>query len=383
MRHLRSPTPLAPRALQQLHRQPHRPSGVRWLLLRLAGLPALACACLLARLIPISAPASAASPHCAEEDPRARSAQAPRARPPCGSLRAAQPQDPCARTRCTPATAAVHRRHLAAPSAARCLPRSHTTKSTTRPRHLELRSPGTSKPSTRARSGANGAVSLGAGRAGAGGTHVRQRRPDPHRSGPRKPCARPPPCAWSTANARPTAMPLSLNEDLDQAAQAHSENTASAGYFEHTSPGGRQLPAAPARLPATSTAATSMYSVGENIAWGSLPGRHPGIDRGRLDGLSRAAPRPTSSTPSFRDAGIGVTARLAALARRRVRPGAMYTAGPRASSCSDRVAPARERPVKRCVRPRLLALSTWYLPVLPAYPCTRSSRSARRADDPA
>jgi len=102
-------------------------------------------------------------------------------------------------------------------------------------------------------------------------------------------------------------QPLRLNEDLNHAAQAHSESMAAAGYFEHTSPGGKSFLD---RLRAAGYIYSNhlAYNVGENIAYGSLQDATPGS----IVAAWMASPghRANILNPAFRDIGIGIMPHL-------------------------------------------------------------------------
>jgi len=115
--------------------------------------------------------------------------------------------------------------------------------------------------------------------------------------------------------------PLAANARLEQVAQGHSQDMASADYFDHVGPGG-DSPVSRMRAAGYLSGSVSGYEIGENIAWGTLwlatprsivaawmasPGHRANI----LDG-------------HFRDTGIGISPHpLASLARGQ--SGAMYT----------------------------------------------------------
>jgi len=62
---------------------------------------------------------------------------------------------------------------------------------------------------------------------------------------------------------------LSNDSRLEQAAQAHSEDMAAGGYFEHTGPGG-DTPFSRIRASGYIYSSRLGYAVGENIGWGTL-----------------------------------------------------------------------------------------------------------------
>ena len=114
--------------------------------------------------------------------------------------------------------------------------------------------------------------------------------------------------------------PLATNSDLQRAAQGHSESMASGAYFEHTGPGGTLLQRimASGYLPGPN----ALYSVGENIAYGSLQDSTPGA----IVAAWMASPghRANILNSSFREVGIGVSPHLPA-SLGGGETGAMYT----------------------------------------------------------
>ena len=114
--------------------------------------------------------------------------------------------------------------------------------------------------------------------------------------------------------------PLQTNSDLQDAAQGHSESMASGSYFEHAGPGGSLLQRimASGYLPGPN----ALYSVGENIAYGSLQDATPGA----IVAAWMASPghRANILNSSFREVGTGAVARLPA-SLGGGEPGAMYT----------------------------------------------------------
>jgi uncharacterized protein YkwD len=128
-------------------------------------------------------------------------------------------------------------------------------------------------------------------------------------------------CLVNRERAAHGEAPLRPNEDLQHAAQAHSENMAAAGYFEHDGPGGTSFLQ---RLKAAGYIYSSNleYSVGENIAWGSLQDATPAA----IVAAWMASPghRANILNSSFRDVGIGIAARLPS-ALGAGQSGAMYT----------------------------------------------------------
>ena len=76
-------------------------------------------------------------------------------------------------------------------------------------------------------------------------------------------------CLINQERARHSEQPLALNAQLQQAAQGHSEEMIADDYFAHVSPSGL-TPLA--RIQATGYLPNSQvgYTIGENIAWGTL-----------------------------------------------------------------------------------------------------------------
>ncbi len=114
---------------------------------------------------------------------------------------------------------------------------------------------------------------------------------------------------------------LTANPHLACAAQAHSEDMASADYFEHVGPRG-DTPASRMRACGYLANPNVGYEVGENIAWGTLWLATPRA----IVATWMASPghRANILDARFRDTAIGVSARpLASLANGRA--GAIYT----------------------------------------------------------
>jgi uncharacterized protein YkwD len=115
--------------------------------------------------------------------------------------------------------------------------------------------------------------------------------------------------------------PLSENAQLEHSAQAHSEDMASGGYFEHVGPHG-DTPLSRMRAAGYIFSAKLGYEVGENIAWGTLWLATP---RSIVAGwMASSGHRENILDAHFRDTGVGVSPHpLAPLARGQA--GAMYT----------------------------------------------------------
>ncbi len=116
------------------------------------------------------------------------------------------------------------------------------------------------------------------------------------------------------------AGPLATNTDLQDAAQGHSESMASGAYFEHAGPGGSFLERImdSGYLPGPN----ALYSVGENIAYGSLQDATPAA----IVAAWMASPghRANILNSAFREAGMGIVPRLPA-SLGGGEAGAMYT----------------------------------------------------------
>ena len=114
---------------------------------------------------------------------------------------------------------------------------------------------------------------------------------------------------------------LSADPHIACAAQAHSDDMASADYFDHVGPRG-DTPASRLRGCGYFTGARLGYEIGENIAWGTLWLATPHA----IVAAWMASPghRANILDARYRDTAIGVSAQpLASLARGQA--GAMYT----------------------------------------------------------
>jgi uncharacterized protein YkwD len=76
-------------------------------------------------------------------------------------------------------------------------------------------------------------------------------------------------CLVNRERAAHGETPLSVNTDLEQAAERHSQEMLSADYFAHVSPTG-STPVARVRDTGYIPKATDGYVIGENLAWGTL-----------------------------------------------------------------------------------------------------------------
>jgi uncharacterized protein YkwD len=115
--------------------------------------------------------------------------------------------------------------------------------------------------------------------------------------------------------------PLAANARLEQIAQSHSQDMASADYFDHTGPHG-DSPVSRMRAAGYLSGSVRGYEIGENIAWGTLWLATP---RSIVAGwMASPGHRANILDGHFRDTGIGVSPHpLASLARGQA--GAMYT----------------------------------------------------------
>jgi len=115
--------------------------------------------------------------------------------------------------------------------------------------------------------------------------------------------------------------PLAVNARLEQVAQSHSQDMASADYFDHTGPHG-DSPVSRMRAAGYLSGSVRGYEIGENIAWGTLWLATP---RSIVAGwMASPGHRANILDGHFRDTGIGVSPHpLTSLARGQA--GAMYT----------------------------------------------------------
>ena len=127
-------------------------------------------------------------------------------------------------------------------------------------------------------------------------------------------------CLINRERAAHGESPLVLNQDLQDAAQAHSESMAAGEYFEHTSPSGDTVLD---RLRQAGYISGEMaYEVGENIAYGSLQDATPTA----IVAAWMASPghRENILNGDFRDTGMGIAPELPSVLGNGQR-GAMYT----------------------------------------------------------
>ena len=113
-------------------------------------------------------------------------------------------------------------------------------------------------------------------------------------------------CLVNRERALHGEAPLRANTDLQQAAQAHTESMIANDYFEHLGPGD-QTPMQRMRAAGYISSPQIGYSVGENIAWGTLWLGNPRS----IVAAWMASPghRANILDARFRDTGIGVSSR--------------------------------------------------------------------------
>ncbi len=121
-------------------------------------------------------------------------------------------------------------------------------------------------------------------------------------------------CLVNQERARNGELSLTANARLKRAAQEHSEEMVSDDYFAHVSPSGL-TPVERVRATGYIPGPEVGYTLGENIAWGTLQTEHAQRDCRRLDRLARA-PREHPVRPVSRHR-YRRRGRRARLARRR------------------------------------------------------------------
>jgi uncharacterized protein YkwD len=128
-------------------------------------------------------------------------------------------------------------------------------------------------------------------------------------------------CLINRERAGSGESPLSVEGRLEQIAQDHSQDMASADYFDHVGPRG-DSPVSRMRAAGYLSRSVGGYEVGENIAWGTLWLATP---RSIVAGwMNSPGHRANILDGHFRDTGIGISPHpLASLARGQA--GAMYT----------------------------------------------------------
>jgi uncharacterized protein YkwD len=128
-------------------------------------------------------------------------------------------------------------------------------------------------------------------------------------------------CLVNQERARNDELPLQVNAQLTQVAQAHSEDMVREDYFSHTTPSGEtQLE----RVMASGYVPNSQvgYTVGENIAWGTLYLATPSS----IVAAWIASPEHLANilAGEYRETGMGVVAAVPA-SLSEGQPGAIYT----------------------------------------------------------
>jgi uncharacterized protein YkwD len=128
-------------------------------------------------------------------------------------------------------------------------------------------------------------------------------------------------CLINRERAQNGEPPLALNGELQRAAEFHSRDMISAGYFEHDSPDG-QSPVERARSTGYIPSPTDGYVIGENLAWGTLGLATPQA----VVEAWMASPehRANILESQYRDTGIGVVPSVPE-ALGEGEPGAIYT----------------------------------------------------------
>jgi uncharacterized protein YkwD len=107
--------------------------------------------------------------------------------------------------------------------------------------------------------------------------------------------------------------PLSVNGDLQQAAQGHTQSMVDGNYFQHVGRGG-QTPLDRMRATGYIYSPRIGYEIGENIAWGSA---RLGTPRAIVAAwMASPGHRANILDARFRDTGVGVSAQLPARAGR-------------------------------------------------------------------
>jgi uncharacterized protein YkwD len=122
-------------------------------------------------------------------------------------------------------------------------------------------------------------------------------------------------CLVNQERADRGKRPLKENEALTRAAGIHSRDMVSRHYFDHNSPGGRDV--VDRVMAANWTSRNSAWSVGENIAWGTGDYSTP---RKTVIGWMNSPGHRANILGNFREAGAGV-----AVGSPRGRRGGTYT----------------------------------------------------------
>jgi len=128
-------------------------------------------------------------------------------------------------------------------------------------------------------------------------------------------------CLINQERARSGELPLAPNAQLEQAAQGHSEEMVSEDYFAHVAPSGL-TPAGRVQAAGYIPNSKAGYTIGENIAWGTLQLSTPSS----IVAAWIASPEHLANIlyAPYRDTAVGVVAGApAALAEGQ--PGAVYS----------------------------------------------------------
>ena len=128
-------------------------------------------------------------------------------------------------------------------------------------------------------------------------------------------------CLVNQERARNGELPLSANAQLAQAAQGHSEEMVSADYFAHVSPSGL-TPVERVQATGYIPSAEVGYTLGENIAWGTLQLSTPSA----IVAAWIASPEHLANIlyAPYRDTAVGVVA-AAPASLSEGQPGAVYS----------------------------------------------------------
>jgi uncharacterized protein YkwD len=126
-------------------------------------------------------------------------------------------------------------------------------------------------------------------------------------------------CLINQERARSGESPLQVNEQLERAAQSHTDSMVSENYFSHTAPDG-ETPLQ--RVRATGYLSSQTYTIGENAGWATLNLATP---QAMVEAWI-ASPEHLANIleAKFRDTAIGI-APAAPAAYSEGNPGATYT----------------------------------------------------------
>ncbi len=128
-------------------------------------------------------------------------------------------------------------------------------------------------------------------------------------------------CLVNQERARNGELPLKLSSELERAAQGHTEAMASEDYFAHVAPNG-ETPVDRIQATGYIPNAEAGYTLGENIAWGTLELSTPNA----IVAAWIASPEHLENilTSAYVETAVGVTAAApASLANGQ--PGAVYS----------------------------------------------------------